>query len=185
MRTTTPILSLLIAMLLFVFFTQPQYEDLKEVQTRIDQYHEATETYNTFTEKLGAKLATKESRSALEVEELDKLVPSEIDETQYLVDLESIAQRHNMLFTVGEIDDKQLSFVTDDAGNEKDASRDELVSVNMRFNVVGTYEQFKSFLRDLERSLTIFEVTQITLKVEEGPFQQFEVSVRTYALPSK
>ncbi|HEU4677309.1 MAG TPA: hypothetical protein VFS75_01160 [Candidatus Paceibacterota bacterium] len=187
MRTTTPILSILIAVLLFVFFTQPQYLKAKDLMNQIDEYHQATKTYADFTGALENKLAKKSDRSPYEMERLDQLVPEEIDDTQDLVDLEALAQKNNLLFQVTEVDDKQLSFVDRSGGGASSAatSRDELTTVDISFAVVGTYDQFKSFLKDLEKSLTIYEVTQLSLTVAEGPFQQFKMTVRTYALPNK
>lgn len=183
MRTTTPILSLLIAVLLFVFFTHPEYVETMDVQKQIGEYQKATATYQKFSATLEEKLAKKSNRSAYEVERLAVLIPNGIDETQYLVDLEALAGRNNLLFGNTSVEDSDFSVVRKGKEASDASPKDELTTVDITFEVVGTYDQFKQFLRDLESSLTIFEVTSMSFTVIEGPFQQFKLTVRTYALP--
>ena len=183
MRTTTPILSILIAILLFVFFTHPQYVEIADIEKEIAQYNDAKTTTDTFTQKLTAKLAKKAERSAVEVERLDQLVPSSIDGTRHLVDLEALAGKHNLLFGNTSVEDSDLVTTKSTANDSEKMTRDELLTVDISFDVVGTYAQLKSFLQDLERSLTLFEVTELSFNVVEGQFQQFSFTVRTYALP--
>ncbi len=185
-RTLTPILSLVIAIILFVFFVRPQYAEVLSIQSEIDEYQKAITQYTEFTNKLEAKIAAKESRSALQNEQLDQLVPNEIDDAQALVDLEALAQRHNLLFGNTDVStgDTELQRKTDPAVAEDEGS-DELRTADITFGVIGTYEQFKSFLTDVEKSLSLYEVTQISFDTTESSFQQFEVTVRVYALPKK
>ncbi len=185
-RTLTPILSLVIALILFVFFVRPQYAEVITIQSEIDEYQKAIAQYAEFTNKLEAKIAAKEGRSALQNEQLDQLVPNEIDDAQALVDIEALAQRYNLLFgnTSVETGDTELKRKSDPATMSEEGG-DELRTADISFGVIGTYDQFKSFLADLEKSLSLYEVTQISFNTGESSFQQFEVTVRVYALPKK
>lgn len=181
MRTTTPILSILIAVSLFIFFTHPEYLKTASIKEEISQYQDAKEKYAEFSDKLEGKLQKKALLGAGESEGLARLVPDTIDETRHLVDLEVMAERHNMLFGNTSVEGRDFA-PTSRGGGEASVVSGELTSVDISFEVVGTYAQFKSFLADLERSLTLFEVTQMSFDVVEGPFQQFALTVRTYAL---
>jgi hypothetical protein len=184
-RTLTPILSFVIALILFVFFVRPQYAEVKTIQADIDAHQKAIAQYTEFSNKLEAKIATKENRSALQNEQLDQLVPDDIDNAQILVDLEALAQRHNLLFGNTEVSsgDTELKRKSDPSAVEEDG--DTLLTSDISFGLIGTYDQFKLFLADLERSLTLFEVIAVTFDSSETVFQQFEVTVRVYALPKK
>lgn len=184
MRTTTPILSILIAVALFVFFTHPEYLETADIKEEIGQYQDAKEKYAEFSSKLEGKIQKKNALTAQESEGLVRLVPDTIDETQHLVDLETMAERHNMLFGNTSVESRDFAPASRGGGQEKSAVSGELTSVDISFELVGTYAQFKSFLADLERSITIFEVTRMSFDVVEGPFQQFGLTVRTYALPN-
>lgn len=181
MRTTTPILSILIAVLLFLFFTHPEYVKTMEIKNEIEQYREARNTYEQFSARLGEKYAKKTGRSAYEIERLDALIPEEADETRHLVDLEMLAEKNSLLFGNTAVDSRDLTSIKRD--KESATPSEELRTTDISFEVVGTYGQVKSFLADLESSLVIFEVTDLSFTVVEGPFQQFKITVRTYALP--
>ncbi len=182
LRTLTPFLSLIIAGILFIFVIQPQYIAVVSLRNEVDEYNNATEKYNDFMRKLEEKLAAKGSRSALDNERLDTFVFDQIDTVQLLVDLEAMAKKKNLLFGNIEVNqgDVDMKNVTDDARTVGS----ELETADLTFEVVGTYEQFKSFLADVEQSLTLFEVIKLELiSTEESLFQQFAVTVRVYALP--
>lgn len=192
MRTLTPLLSLLIAVLLYFFFTQPAFTEVTELKGEIDEYEDATESYLEFSSLLEQKLSVKRNRSAAENERLERLLPDDVDETRILVDLEAMAESHNMLFGNVEVKTgEEAQFSVQEEGSE-DEFVDEferpavrgfgLVSTEITFEVIGTYEQFKELLSDIEESLTLLEVTKITLNATEGSFQQFAVTIRTYAL---
>lgn len=184
MRTTTSILSIFIAVLLFMFFTHPEYQAAVAIKNEVAEYAKARETYDDFERQLAQKETQKANRSAYEVERLDRLVPESIDETQYLVDLEALAERHNLLFGNTSVEDNDFAVTGENTNSTRD-SANELITVDISFEVVGTYEQFKSFLADLEKSITLFEVTQLSFSVVDGPFQQFSLTIRTFAFPKK
>lgn len=183
-RTITPVLSLIVAVLLYIFFISPQLLEIDKIRSEKDQYATAVETYRDFSERLGKKFALKEAQTVSENERLQKLVPSEVDVTQLLVDLKSLATQEGMLFG-------NISTDADEHSRQGNSKNDaqlsgeslELQSVDMDFEVIGTYEQFKSFLSKIEQSLNVFEVTKITYAATESPYGQFGLSVRTYALP--
>lgn len=184
MRTLTPFFSLVIAGIIFVAFVQPQYAEVLSKREEIQQYANAIDTYAQFSRTLESKLALKTNMPAYKNERLDTLVPEIIDDSQLLVDLKSITQKHNMLFGNTKVTNKRADEVgkaNDGKGNEVASS--DLQYVDISFETIGTYDQFKEFLTDLENSLTLFEVIKITFSVSDSVFQQFELTVRTYSLP--
>jgi hypothetical protein len=183
-RTLTPILSIVIAVMIFMFFTQPTFSEVTAVKTEMSEYTTAIEKYNLFSAKLEEKLSVKTNRSASDNERLDRLVPDEIDDTQILVDIEALAEKNGMLF--GNISVKNnnatLARKTENVSQGLPASQ-ELASVDVTFGVIGSYEQFDTFMLDLESSLTLFEVIGLSYTASPSSFQQFDLTVRVYALP--
>lgn len=186
MRTLTPLLSIIVAIVLIVFFAMPQYTEIKGIQTEIEKHKEAIRKYNEFTDELTRKLSIKTSRNVTQNEQLDKVVPESIDDTKILVDLEALAKLHNLLF--GNISvlksDTQLKHTSETAVVGEGQS-DELNTVDISFDVLGTYDQFKQFILDLEKSSTLFEVTKISFDASDSPYQQISLTVRVYSLPEK
>jgi Tfp pilus assembly protein PilO len=184
MRTLTPFLSLIIAVLLYIFFTQPHYAGLTAVKEEASEYETAVKTYHEFNQLLEQKLNMIKGRSTLESERLDRLVPTKLDNARLIVDLEHMATSQGLLFgnikSVGSAGEIKLA--------EKAAlTNAELSTLDISFNVIGSYEQFKAFLNDLDNSLTIFEITKLQFDAiddaQNKSLQQFSVTVRTYALP--
>ncbi|MCF7815726.1 MAG: hypothetical protein K9M10_03330 [Candidatus Pacebacteria bacterium] len=186
-RTLTPFLSIIIAILLFLFFTQPNYEEVKNLQKETEEYVSATEKYNNFNTRIEELLTRKDSIKESQKKMLDLLVPKSIDDTRTLVDLKVLAEKNGLLFGNVSIEggDIQLQ-AKSTSGNKAKVSTTgskELVTSDISFEVIGFYPQFKDFLRDIESSLTIMEVVDITFTSNESRFQQFSVKIRTYALP--
>ena len=151
----------------------------------VTEYQNATAEYHHFMSLLDEKLAQKTNRAsaALDNERLDSFVPDSIDTTKLLVDLEGISNTHHMLFGNVAVDegDAQVG-----ASNTGVSLGSELATADISFEVVGSYEQFKNFIRDIEHSLTLFEITKISFTSrEDGVFGQYAVTVRAYALPAQ
>ena len=182
LRTLTPFLSLIIAILLYFFLIQPQYVDVVMLKGNVEEYDNATAQYQEFTRKLDNKLAKKMDRLVLDNERLDIFIPNSIDSIQLLVDLEAMAGQQKMLFGNVSIDEGDVDFSNTNSENEQVSA--ELATSDISFEVVGSYEQFKNFIHDLERSLTVFEIVNIKfVSVENSMFGQYAVTVRTFALP--
>lgn len=186
MRTLTPVFSIIIAILLFFFFISPGYKEISQIKEDTAQYDRAVKSYNDFYAKVDTKLAVKRNENPVVVERLNQFIPKDLDVAYDLANLEQMALTHNMLFgniisDVTEIDVRRAS------GNRNNTSSgsqsQELQIADISFDVIGTYEQFQSFLLDLESSLSLYEVINIDFSASSGLFEQFAVSVRTYALP--
>jgi Tfp pilus assembly protein PilO len=180
-KSLTPTLSIITAIVLFMFFTQPMYDEVQIIREEIADYKDTTEDYQKFNAQLQRLKSEKDQINLASVERLEKMIPPTIDAPRLLVDLESMARSNGLLFgniTVG----------TGVAG--KGASRTDtasafgaLASHSVTFEVIGTYEQFKEFIRGIENSLTFMEITNLTLTASTERFQQYGVTVQTYALP--
>ncbi len=182
-RTITPILSILAALLIFFFFTKPEFAEVKRVRMEADRYQSAIETAELRNKELEAKITEKQGHPAVDIERLNTLVPSEIDEVKILADLSELARKHNVLFgnvSVMNNDMKPQSAVAD--GSQKGNFRD-LIATDLQFGLIGTYDQFKAFLADIESSLMLHEITNISFQATEGILEQYGVTVRVYALP--
>jgi hypothetical protein len=177
MRTLTPVFSIVIAVLLFFFFVSPEYNEIKGLKEDTEMYKRAVESYNDFYAKVDTKLAVKRNESPVIVERLNQFIPKDLDVAYNIADLENMAQAHKMLFGNVSTDVSGTDLVSEsDKGQE-------LQIADISFDAIGTYEQFQLFLLDLESSLSLFEVTSINFSASEGPFEQFTIAVRTYALP--
>lgn len=183
-RTITPILSIVISLLIFFLYTRPMFAEVKLIQDEVDKYVEVTNTAAERNEELNQKYGTMSSHDTAQIERLNTLVPATIDEIKILTDLAEMAGRHNMLFGNVSVTNNEM-----EATNKKEevdaftVAFKDLASTDLQFSLIGTYDQFKAFLGEVESSLVLLEVNGIEFTAGEGLFQQYEVSVRVYALP--
>jgi cell fate (sporulation/competence/biofilm development) regulator YlbF (YheA/YmcA/DUF963 family) len=186
-RTLTPTLAIIASLIIFFLFVQPQYAALSSTRVEIESYEKAQSDYENFIRKIEGFETVRDRVSVIERDRLDALIPREIDSTQLLVDLEALAENNFLLF--GNIEVSETARALDEEA-ESDTRESGRVSappehVDISFEVIGTYDQFKEFLLDLEQSLTLYEITRIALSAPpESSFMQYSVSVRSYALPA-
>ncbi len=178
-RTLTSILSIVIAILLYIFVIDQQLAQMSAVQIEIGEYQKAEEKYTEFQKKLDSLVAIKKQASVIENEKLDALVPEVVDDVKLIVDLENMAKSRGMLFGNISIDNaKDESSIN---SSTEIAIGPTLKSTDISFAVIGTYEQFKQLLEDIEKSLVLLEVVELDFSVTQGVYQQYAVTVRAYA----
>ncbi len=180
MRTITPFLSIVIAVLLFLFFTQPRYTKIQDIRSEINEYVTAKEQYEEFSTKLNKKLSVMQGRTVDENNRLASLAPVNLDDTQLLVDIERMVNAENMLVSKISIDGGE-KFKQD--SDEQGSSATSLEAIDVSLSVIGTYEQFKSLLKIFEKSLTLLEIVKISFKSDDDSvFQMFDLTIRAYTI---
>jgi hypothetical protein len=117
-----------------------------------------------------------------DIERLHKLLPDHIDNVRLVLDLDTLASKHNIaLQNVAVARPNEQSSVGNGTIGPLRQSYD---SVTLKFATSGTYDRFKTFLLDLEDSLRIVDLTALTMSAEASsagePTYRFDVTLRTY-----
>lgn len=187
-RTLTPIISIVLGLLIFFLFTQPLFSDIGMLQSEASEYQEAVAKASDFNQRLNELISERNSLTAQNLERLEAAVPDDINTIKMLVDLEGVAQRNSMLF--GNVSVSQqaptISTATNgggsgDGGNNTVTSND-FTETQMQFSVIGTYEEFRAFLRDIERNLALPEITRVSFDANDGQLQQYSIQLTFYSL---
>lgn len=188
-RATTPIFSIVIAILIFFFVIQPKFDEIKLLRTETDEYNAATAQYAAFNAKVQELILKRDSVKISDRDRLDLLIPEKINDTRLLVDVEAIAKKNNV-FLVGvetsndNIDPSSLTAANSEGQTENEIeSSNDLLTSEITFTLIGEYFDFKNFLRDIETSITLMHITKIHVAGNSEKFKLFNVTVRTYALP--
>ncbi len=186
MRTITPIFSIIIALFIFFFFTQPKFAEIKKIQNESAQYMTAAAKAEEINAELSNMLTEKRAYPVDALEKLDALVPDSINEIKVLSDLNELAKKHAMLFGNVTVSKPELQYDgtdIDGIANTQNVDYEDLATTDISFSLIGSYEQFKAFLSDFEQSLVMLEVLNISFSTGEGTLQQYEISARVFALP--
>lgn len=185
MRTITPVFSIIIALVVFFSVSKPMFTEIDDIKAQTAQFQEAVDSAQSRNQKLEELINKKQGHDSRDLEYLDALVPQDVDEVKMLVDLKEMAEKHNMLIGNIGVEGGGTGSPASDASSEVSGaiSYNSFSTADITFGLIGTYEQFKSFLADMERSLVLMEVINITFASGEGDLQQYDLTIRAFGLP--
>ncbi|GMU74453.1 MAG: hypothetical protein AMXMBFR44_6500 [Candidatus Campbellbacteria bacterium] len=178
MRFISGIIFIVVAVAVFFGLTNPKYQTTKTVRDKVAQLDEALDKAKELTELRDTLTVQYNSFTDEELKKLNTLLPDSVDTVRLIIDVDNIADAHNLtLLNIsiagGEVTSQQSS------GPE---GRPYGV-MNLSFNVSTTYEQFKAFLIDVERSLRLLDVQTISFGQPDVTGRTtYTVSARTYWL---
>lgn len=178
MKLFTPILFVIIAVALFFGYIDPEYTKVKELlqeQAQIDQALNRSKELQDERDKLLARYNT---FPQVELDNLQKLLPDHLDNVRLILDLDSIASRYGMRVRGVTIAGDSTRVQGKELGPDTNAHG----SVVLSFSVTGTYDTFRSFLGDLEKSLRLVDVVGLTFAATPTGVYDFNLKVKTYWL---
>ena len=193
-RALIPIFAVLIAVALFFTYIQPTFEEIGAIQDEAFEYKEAIDKAGELRRLVQELTATRNSIPLAELERLEALLPDSVDEISSLIDLDALAETHDValggLAIVNGSGEVSLEDIQDEFENGSARSGQEgdipYTSLSIGFNIAGSYDQFRAFLKDLERSLVLHEITELqfdaTGEDEDGGGQTYRFVVELYAL---
>jgi len=192
-RIISQVVLVIVSVALFFSFVDPLYrrEDpekpgIKVLQAEIAKYDEALDRSKELVAEKTRLVAVRASIDAESRERLEKLLPDSIDNIRLIIDINNIAKPYNLFLNdlkLTGLDETGKSDNTTAAAREAAIGGNETIgSVTLSFAVTAQYEVFKQFMRDLEKSLRLVDVTDLSLKAAEQDYYEFKVTLKTYWL---
>ena len=189
-KTIIAIVGFVLAGALFFLFTKPTYATVGDVQAQISQYQEALNKAAQ-VQQLKQKLLTRyNSFNPDDINRLQTMIPDHVDNIGLILELDNIASRYGMALENIDVSpgaaasaDKTGPIGAIGGGNQK------YESLTFHFSTFGTYENFRTFLHDLEASLRIVDL--VSLNITAAPPAQgatasagytFDITLKTYWL---
>ncbi len=161
---------------------QKNISSLLKSKTDSDSAILIANTYNTKLAKINSDYNNALER--LPVDTLNKILPSNLDSVMIIYELTKIASLpgSNMLLT-----DPKLS--DDGAEGSSQNTNKKYNTISVTFNVKGTYDSLKFFLKNLENSDRIFNVTKLNFSsaqdTKANSILSYSMSAETYYLKQK
>ena len=203
-----PLLSIIIFALstvLVVFYVKPAQPRTKALQQDVSFLEETLESARELQGVRDWLLAKYNSFTPDDIKRLNKLLPDNVDNVRLIIDIDEMASRYGLAIqnidirkepesgarTAGESDEKDADFGAGvrEAREGREAAEGltepKLSFLTLSFSVHAPYERFLAFLRDLERSLRIVDVTELSFgssKESATKGHLFAVTVKTYWL---
>lgn len=122
---------------------------------------------------------------------LDKFVPKSIDNIRLIIDLNNVALRYGFALKGIQATASNTNTNTDTAPNIADpaltmnpsaVSAPVLDTVVVSFGVSAPYQQFISFLQDLEASLRILDISSLSVTASDSGVYDWKIELKTYWL---
>jgi Tfp pilus assembly protein PilO len=177
MKLIMPIIFILAGIGSFVFFTNPRYQDLQE---KLVEQREIAEA-NTQANRLRAerdRLTSERAKITLDEEKrLEKLLPNSVENVGLIIDIDNIAQRHGMV-----VRNSKVTEATTRSGSTIGPDSKKYGSISLSFSVTSDYVNFMNFIRDLEDSLRLVDVSSLSFSSARDNQYNFNITLQTYWL---
>lgn len=167
---------------LFYTFIDPQYGKVKEVRAEAQEFKQMLKNVSEIA-RIREDLEIKHREiPQQEVEKLEKALPDNSDIVKLALDLDAIASKYGIAIKKIEVGEKQVDDVATFIEQPTIAANYEKETVS--FGFVTSYDNFRNFVSDIEKSLRIIDIQSASFQVgEEGSnLYEYKLTVGTYWL---
>ncbi len=169
----TPIIFVVLAIAGFVVFVGPTYSEILELKTQVASYSEALDNAKTLEKERDRLTAKYNSVDPENLKKLEKLLPDSVDNIRLILEIEKVALAYGMVLKDVKYDivRKSDNAAGSDAVLSGEAGALEAKDYgawDLSFSVQGTYSNFVSFLKDLEKNLRIVDISSIQFASDAG-----------------
>ena len=176
MQYITIILLLGVSVAVFLGFIDPLYKDVQHVKVQSAQLNDALNNTKQIQSIRDSLLEQFNAIEPHDIEKIEKLLPNNVDNVRLILEIDDVASRHGMFVNdigISESQGNSSSFGPRDAAHG---------SLDLAFTISGTYESFRGFIVDLEKSLRLVDIVNTSFTKTEESFDEYSVVVRTYWL---
>lgn len=200
--------TILIVAAIGIYFTitKGMIADVQSVKAQNDQYAAALDSADQIIKTRESITASYNSISPDNRTRLDKMIPSAVDNIRLVIDLNNLALQHH--FALSDVKASvpsnssapgsrpQTAQATgaslvaaagaipsiDSMSGTQNIAEPVLDKVQVSFTAQTTYDQFISFLQDLEADLRVMDLTHLSVAVNEDGTYAFQAQFQTYWL---
>ncbi|MCA9361360.1 hypothetical protein KC845_02260 [Candidatus Kaiserbacteria bacterium] len=200
MRNTavTQVALIIISVVIIVSYIRPTFANIRVVQDEIYEYADATEKANQFNTRLQQLLLRESEFSNADIKALETFLPSKIEPFAVMDDVQILVEKNGgkvVDMTAGEVILPNPDVDFDDYYDEQAVTANKFVSQTFELSMISDYQGFIGFLRDLESTSYILEITNLSFGSDAEQAKQFDVGanpdeiefeliLKTYALSS-
>ena len=179
-RIIIPIILIAAAIGLFVLYTSGAYQADQALAAQVTSYDDALNKSAQLRTLRDQLLQKRSTFAADDVSKLERVLPDNVDNIRLIIDINSIASKHNLSLKNVQLGDVGGS--TARGALAVGSSGDSVGSVTVGFTVNSTYDNMLAFLSDLERSVRIVDVEKLSFKTDPKGQNDYDFTIRTYWL---
>ncbi|MES3005790.1 MAG: type 4a pilus biogenesis protein PilO [Patescibacteria group bacterium] len=177
MKFIFPILFIIVAVGIFIGYTNPLYQEIKAKQVELNTIAEANKKATQLRAVRESLTNERNQISQVDIDRLQKMLPDGVENVRLIIDINNIAAKYGM--TIKSTRTNQGSV---DKGGAVGPDANRYGTISLSFMVTNSYENFQVFLKDLENSLRIVDVTALSFNSSNENKYDFNVTIQTYWL---
>ncbi len=171
---------------MYFIYMKPTYMLINQKQAKFSEYQNVLNKVKEIKTKRDDLSSRYSNITQSDLDRMNKMIPKNFVTENYVNEISTLAVMHGMKISrmgvIVPVPSDQVGRATDLEGG--------VVTITSKFTVTGTYDQFLLFLKDLETSLRLIDVTGLAAKARGGDSKTKEseglidyvVDASTYAL---
>ncbi|MBT3282816.1 type 4a pilus biogenesis protein PilO [bacterium] len=184
-KLTFPALFIILSIGLFFMYVDPTYTSIKTTLADGDQFNEALDKSKELQQIRDRLLARYNTFLTNDINKLAKLLPDNVDNVRLVLDIDNIASKYGMRIKNVSVD-REGSKASGVIGPSSKLHE----SVKLLFSITASYKDLISFVKDLESSLRIVDIREVSLtpliirddKKDGEHIYEYVISLQTYWL---
>lgn len=184
MKTFFSLLLIAASIGVFVAFVKPKYDALQTVRNSVSSANTNLQTADKLAESREALISTYNSISKADLDNLQTLLPDTVNNIRLIIQINSLATKNglSLLRNVEYQSEQDAPAAAQDAAESSARPYGEFT---IAFQTSGQYQNFLSFISDLEKNLRLVDITKVEFTTNDSPTAQTAASNITYKISLK
>ncbi len=182
MRNSTALILLLISVALVYTVGFPYYDKINILRTQSSQYKNSLNQVDILAATRDDLEAKYKNMPQDEIAKLEKVLPDNVDTVNLAMNFDAIAAKYGIsikkISTVEQLDQSGATIVQGAPGGASQP-------VTVVFSFTTSYDGFRDFIGDIEKSLRITDIKNISFQTSDNGLYEFNLAVQTYWLKTK
>lgn len=169
------VIFLLAAIVVFMFWIQPLWDEVGQLQIERDAYLNSISNFRQFRETRDGLLSKYNAIPAQDLDNLRKMIPSTPDSGKIIVQFEDMSAKHGLLL-------RNINVARQEKARARTigTAQTPYEIIPVTFVMSGSYRSFRSFLMDVEKSLRIVDVGLISFSAGNLDSYEFSITAQVY-----
>lgn len=182
MKSLFSFILIIASVAVFVVIIRPKYQALQSVRQSVAQSSTNLETASKVAESREALIATYNSISKSDLDNLKTLMPDSVNNIRLIIQINSLGTKNGLSLL------RNVDYQTDDQTTATpDTTKRPYGEFTISFQTTGQYQNFLTFLTDLESNLRLVDVTKVEFAPVEGAQAiagslSYRITLKTYWL---
>ena len=179
MKNSTAFILVLTSVGLFYTVMIPQYKKSQDLRAESAEYKNILQNVSSLTDKKNDLLVKYQAIPKDEIERVNKVLPNNVDTVRLAMDFDTIAAKYGISI-------KSIQVIENKNDNStkiiQNVPSKPYSVVNVTFSFVTSYDNFRKFMQDIEKSLRIIDIKTVAFDSGESGLNEYKVSIQTYWL---